>query len=458
VLAAVAAIAGVAGGLPGHPQAFAAGTAGSAAPTGPTAPAVLQPAVLDGTEGVPTTAGLQAALGGLTADKSMGTLTFAIVDGGTGKLLLGGGETAPATPASNTKVATSVAALSLLSQQTRLTTKVVKGTAADEIVLVGGGDPTLTGLNQDQIRIGLAPVDADSAPASMPELAKQTAAALKASGLTTVHLGYDTSLFTGSAYHPDNDGNDIGPMSALMVDEGRVTATDDVDAPTRVSDPTGQAVAKFTDLLAAQGIKVADKPKEEPAPAGAAVLGRVQSPTLVRLIDRALTNSDNTLAEAIGRQVALVSHQPASYDGTGAAVTAELTKLGVPMQGVQIGDGSGMNHKNVIPAAVLADLVALAASPGHPQLRPALTGMPIAGFTGTLRSRYTAKDGTGDGAGIVRAKTGSLTGISTLAGTVVDADGRVLVFALMTKGAGDAGAAHTAMDKIVTKLAACGCH
>ncbi|WP_181799324.1 D-alanyl-D-alanine carboxypeptidase/D-alanyl-D-alanine endopeptidase [Kitasatospora acidiphila] len=460
LLAALAALAVLAGGGPAHPAVPTerGGPAAGAPSASPAAPVVLQPAVQQGTDGAPTTAGVQAALGTLTTDKALAELSFAIVDAGTGKLLLGGNETAPATPASTTKVATSVAALSLLPQQTRLTTKVVRGTAPDEIVLVGGGDPTLTGLNRDQIRIGGAPVDADSAPASMPELARQTAAALKAAGLTTVHLGYDTSLFTGSPFHPFNDGTDLGPMTALMVDEGRITATDDVDAPGRVEDPTGQAVAEFTALLATQGVKVADKPKEEQAQTGATVLGQVQSPTVVRLIERALTNSDNTLAEAIGRQVALASHQPAGYEGAGAATLAELTKLGVPTQGVQLFDGSGMNSRNTIPAAALAELVALAASPDHPRLRPALTGMPIAGFTGTLRSRYTADQGTADGAGIVRAKTGSLSGVSTLAGTVVDADGRVLAFALMSKGADDAGAAHTAMDRIVVKLAACGCH
>ncbi|GAA1981006.1 D-alanyl-D-alanine carboxypeptidase/D-alanyl-D-alanine-endopeptidase [Kitasatospora viridis] len=417
---------------------------------------MLEPA-LTGADGLPSTAGLQAALGQLTGDKAMATLNYAIADGTTGKLLLGSGEGSPATPASTTKLATSVAALSLLPPQTRLTTKVVKGAGADEIVLVGGGDPTLTGLNPDQIRIGGAPVDGDSAPASLPALAEQTAAALKASGLTTVHLDVDTSLYTGSPFHPFNDGTNIGPMSALMVDEGRQTATDDTDAPVRVVDPAGQAAARFTDLLGAQGIKVADKPKEAAAPAGAAPLAQVQSPTIGRLVERALTNSDNTLAEAIARQVALAAHQPVSYDGGAAAVTAELTKLGLPMQGVQLNDGSGLNVRNTIPPVFLADLLAMAAAPDHPQLRPVLTGLPIGAFTGTLAKRYLASQGSGDGAGLVRAKTGSLTGVNTLAGTVVDADGRVLVFALMSKGAPDANAARYAMDRIVTRLASCGC-
>lgn len=57
----------------------------------------------------------------------------------------------------------------------------------------------------------------------------------------------------------------------------------------------------------------------------------------------------------------------------------------------------------------------------------------------------------------MRAKTGSLSGVNTLAGTVVDADGRLLVFALMTKTTADANVARAAMDRIVAKLVLCGC-
>ncbi len=435
----------------------ASATAGAQGAAPGPAPEVLKPAVSTGADGLPTTDGLQRALAQLVQDKALGTLTFAIADGGTGKLLLGSGEGAPATPASTTKLATSVAALSLLPPDTRIATKVVKGATPQDITLVGGGDPTLTGLPVDQIRIGRAPVDVDSAPASLPELARQTAAALKAAGVGTVRLGYDGSLYTGAAAHKYNDGTNIGPMSALMVDEGRVDARQDVDAPVRVADPAGQAAAKFADLLAAQGVKVDGKPKEGAAAAGAAQLAQVQSPVLPRLVERLLTNSDNTLAEAVARQVAIASHGPVSYEGAAAAVTAELTSLGIPMAGVSLNDGSGLHLQNTIPPLVLADLLALASSPDHPQLRPVLTGLPIGSFSGTLVNRFTAAQGTADGAGIVRAKTGTLSGVNTLAGTVVDADGRLLVFALMTKTPAGADLARAAMDRIVAKLASCGC-
>lgn len=124
----------------------------------------------------------------------------------------------------------------------------------------------------------------------------------------------------------------------------------------------------------------------------------MQSPTLPRLVERLLTNSDNTLAEAVARQVALAEHLPASYDGAAQAVTKTITGLGIPMTGVQLNDGSGLNVNNTIPPIVLSDLLTLAASADHPQLRPVLTGLPIAALTGTLNARFTAAQGSAAGA------------------------------------------------------------
>ncbi len=123
-----------------------------------------------------------------------------------------------------------------------------------------------------------------------------------------------------------------------------------------------------------------------------------------------------------------------------------------------LNDGSGLHPGNAIPPAVLVQLLGLASAPAHPELRPVLTGLPIAGFTGTLGKRFGAASGAAEAAGIVRAKTGSLSGVNTLAGTVVDADGRLLSFAVMTRTTAAADTARAAMDRIVARLAACGCH
>ncbi|MBV6701188.1 D-alanyl-D-alanine carboxypeptidase/D-alanyl-D-alanine-endopeptidase [Kitasatospora aureofaciens] len=448
----------------------AAGAAGGAsAPSGsgspvarpaPAAATVLASVDAGPAAGLPTTQGLQQALAAALADKNLGTVTFAVADAAGDQLLYGSGENTPATPASTTKLATSIAALSLIPGDTRLTTRVVKGANPGEITLVGGGDPTLTALPADQVQIGGLPADADTTPASLDALARQTAAALKAAGTTTVKLDYDLSLYAGNPQHKNYDAANIPLVVPLMIDEGKIDPKSREDAPARVADPAGAAADGFAALLKAQGITVDGKAKLAAAPAAATapVLGRVDSPTIARLVERLLTTSDNTLAEAIARQAALAAHQPAGFEGAATAVKQELTRLGVPMAGVVLNDGSGLHPDNAIPPAVLVQLLALAASDQHPTLRPVLTGLPIAGFTGTLGKRFGTGSGAADAAGLVRAKTGTRRGVNTLAGTVVDADGRLLTFAVMTRTDADADAARAAMDRIVARLTTCGCH
>jgi D-alanyl-D-alanine carboxypeptidase/D-alanyl-D-alanine-endopeptidase (penicillin-binding protein 4) len=89
-----------------------------------------------------------------------------------------------------------------------------------------------------------------------------------------------------------------------------------------------------------------------------------------------------------------------------------------------------------------------------------LTGLPVAGFSGTLSERYRKPAaGAGLGAGVVRAKTGTLNGVSALAGLVRTADGRLLAFALTADGVplGATKQAEAALDRLAAALAACGC-
>ncbi|MFJ9842086.1 D-alanyl-D-alanine carboxypeptidase/D-alanyl-D-alanine-endopeptidase [Kitasatospora sp. NPDC101155] len=442
------------------PAATPGGSGSPLAHPVPATGAVLATAENGPEAAVPTAQGLQQALAPALADKNLGTVTIAVADAAGGQLLYGSGENTAATPASTTKLATTVAALSLIPGDTRLTTRVVRGADPGTVTLVGGGDPTLTALPVDQVQIGGQPANADTAPASLEALARQTAAALKAAGTTTVKLDYDLSMYAVNPQDKKPDNQNLALVVPLMVDEAKVDPKSREEAPDRVADPAGAAAEAFAKLLAAQGVTVEGKakPAAAPAAADAAVLGKVDSPTVARLVERLLTTSDNQLAEAIARQVALAAHQPASFEGAATAVTQELAKLGVPMTGVVLNDGSGLDTGNGIPPAVLVRLLALAASEQHPALRPVLTGLPVAGFTGTLDKRYGSGSGAADAAGLIRAKTGTLRNVNTLAGTVVDADGRLLVFAVMTRTSAPADTARAAMDRIAAHLAACGCH
>ncbi|MEW5629237.1 D-alanyl-D-alanine carboxypeptidase, partial [Streptomyces hydrogenans] len=94
-------------------------------------------------------------------------------------------------------------------------------------------------------------------------------------------------------------------------------------------------------------------------------------------------------------------------------------------------------------------LLTRAADPAHPELRPLLTGLPVGGFTGTLAGRYGQAPA---GAGLVRAKTGTLTGVNTLAGTVVTTDGRLLAFAFLAGRTPSPDLAQPALDRLSAAL------
>ncbi|MGW1072494.1 D-alanyl-D-alanine carboxypeptidase/D-alanyl-D-alanine endopeptidase [Streptomyces sp. NPDC002537] len=411
-------------------------------PLTPTAPPVLT--ALDGKTAAPqpTPDGLAAVLDPLLKDAALGAdRSAAVYDAATGRQLYGVAQDTAYTPASTIKPATAAAALAALGPDHRIDTTVVAG--GDGIVLVGGGDPTLSAR----------PVKAGrQASASLKELAEATARKLKERGTDHTKVTYDTSLYSGPAAHPIGPNDNIAPVSALMADEGRLDDSDHGPA-ARTADPAADAARKFADMLGEQGVKVDGDPASGKADGKAERLASVSSPPLGALVERALTNSDNDIAEALARQTALASGQPASFEGAAKAVTARLDALG--LTGAHVADGSGLDRSDQASAAFLARLLVRAADPAHPELRPVLTGLPVAGFSGTLSGRYA--DDEAVGRGTVRAKTGTLTGVNTLAGTAVDADGRLLTFAFMASGTSDADAAQRALDRLATTVSTCGC-
>ncbi|MEU3786521.1 D-alanyl-D-alanine carboxypeptidase/D-alanyl-D-alanine-endopeptidase [Streptomyces sp900129855] len=388
---------------------------------------------------LPTGPGLANVLAPLLDDPALGARhTAAIVDVASGRQLYGTGADQALTPASTTKIATAVAALSAMGAEHRLTTRAALEPDTKELVLVGGGDPTLTAR------------PAAEGWASLRTLAVSTAAALKKRGLTRVTLSYDTTRYAGTQVHPIGVNPNLAPVTALSADEGRTD--DSTSGPaTRVSDPAADATLRFAEFLKAAGIRTT-APGPSKATTRAQSLATVSSPPLSALVERMLTNSDNDIAEALARQTAVATGVRADFDGAGKAVQTQLKKLGLPTAGARFRDGSGLNREDRLTANLLTALLVKAGDPARPDLRPVLTGLPVAGFTGTLTSRY------GDGAaGVVRAKTGTLTGVNTLAGTVVDRDGRLLAFALLTADTTDPAAAQAALDRAATALAGCGC-
>jgi D-alanyl-D-alanine carboxypeptidase/D-alanyl-D-alanine-endopeptidase (penicillin-binding protein 4) len=428
-----------------------------AAPT-----AVLIPAVSSGA--LPTSQGLTSELAPLLASRSLGPSVGAVVtDLASGRVLFARAATAPATPASSAKVATAVAALSVLGPGARFTTRVVRGPAPGSIVLVGGGDPTLAA--------GAVPASDYPRPATLSSLASRTARSLRAHGQRSVRLGYDTSLFTGSLIAPGwttsyiTTGN-VTPITALQVDQGRLTPAgqpEDADNPDnfrpRSFTPAADAASSFASFLRARGIRVLGPVSATTAPARAAAVAAVRSPSLSAIVGWMLRESNNVIAENLARQVALRTGRPGSFAGAAAAVTAAAARLGV-RQGIHLVDGSGLSPQDRITPLALAQLVRLAGGGRQAALRAAITGMPVAGFSGTLAPGQSVFGNFGAAAlGTVQAKTGNLTRVVSLAGIVNDAGGRLLAFAFMADRLPRGQLVHAAgvIDAMATALAGCGC-
>ncbi|MFD1829192.1 D-alanyl-D-alanine carboxypeptidase/D-alanyl-D-alanine-endopeptidase [Streptomyces desertarenae] len=390
----------------------------------------------------PTRTALTDTLEPLLEDGALGTLrTASVVDVVTGRQLYGSNSGRAVVPASTVKVATAVAALSAVGPEHRIPTRVVWEAERKRIFLVGGGDTTLT-------------------RAQLRRLADTTARELAGRGVKEVSLAYDTSLYSGPERHPIGVNDNLAPVTPLMVEAGRLDDSTHGPAP-RSADPAADAAGLFAERLRNRGVDVgAPVARRVPGRSGGGVeeLAVHRSAPLSELVERMLADSDNDLAEALARQTAIARGEPASFEGVRRAVRDELAGQGrrLHLKGVRFADGSGLDRADRVSAELLTGLLALAADPGRPELRPVLTGLPVARFTGTLGGRYD-EEATRNGAGVVRAKTGTLTGVNTLAGTVVDADGRLLAFAFTASGTTDRQGAHAALDRLASALANCGC-
>ncbi|GAA1292964.1 D-alanyl-D-alanine carboxypeptidase [Planotetraspora silvatica] len=391
-------------------------------------------------------AGLAEALG----DPGLGKNAAGVVlDAKTGGMLFDGRATKALTPASTTKVVTATAVLDSVGTDVRLATTVVMGKAANSITLVGGGDPTLAGP-KTVADAKKSKQDPYPKPASLAQLASRTAKALKAAKITSVEMSYDASLFSGPVTAPGWKPNyvpegTVAPVAALTIDEGR-----SLSGP-RYSDPPLSAAKAFVTQLEKHGIEVEGEITPAKAAPGARELARVESAPMYALVEKMLTESDNDLAEALSRQVAIKEGLPHTFVGEAKAVHQVLGRLKAD-QGVEVHDGSGLSTRNRITPAALARLIAVAASPANPHLHSLISGLPVAGFTGTLDNRYGRSDSK-PGAGLVRAKTGTLTGVNTLAGITYTASGRLVAFAFMADEVSDPGAAVAVLDKMATIVA-----
>jgi D-alanyl-D-alanine carboxypeptidase/D-alanyl-D-alanine-endopeptidase (penicillin-binding protein 4) len=352
------------------------------------------------------------------------------------------------TPASTQKVLVAVAALSALGRDFRFTTKVVaarspQGGAVAEAWLVGGGDPFLaTPEYTEFLRTRPRPGERPLTPLTGLVDGLRRAGVISLGALHGDDSRYDRARAVPTwkpSYLADNE---IGSLGALVVDGGFDVFTPGGEV--RAADPAAHAATELARLAAAAGITAPKVGSSAVAPAGAVTLAEVRSAPLAEVVGAMVRESDNEAAELLVRE--LGRHQGAEGSTTSgtAAVIRLLDGLGLPTGGLRLGDGSGLETTNRASCRTLHAALGLPAGKDGGALSEAL---PVAGRSGTLSKRLVGTPLEGK----LRAKTGSLDGVTGLVGYV---DGRRrLSFAFLANGVFSEARGRELQDRLVTLLA-----
>jgi D-alanyl-D-alanine carboxypeptidase/D-alanyl-D-alanine-endopeptidase (penicillin-binding protein 4) len=416
---------------------------GSLVITGLTAPAVsaaapaetaVQVAASASTVIVPTLSATDQRLATyLTAralNPQLGTdLKALVTDTGSGTTLWSQGPTTGQLPASTTKLVTAVNTLQTFGPDYRFTTTVKRGAYWNRVVLVGSGDPGFTS-------------------AQLATLATKTAVAAVAHGYRWVTVYVDDSLFPApslaygwkSTYVPA----DVSPVRALVVNQRRSLDTS-IDA--------GKI---FATMLSLHGVRTRAVVRGRAA-ASAPVIGSSVGRRVDSLLASMLLPSDNDYAEAFHRLVAKHNGYATTWAGAQTAQRKVLTGLGVDLSTAHLYDGSGLSRADRLTPAQLVSVLTLAVDGNHPRLAALPSLLPIAARTGTLAPdylRYTTAP-TSCAAGLIQAKTGSLSGVIALAGYARGADGRRKAFALLDNGVPATLTTRRAVDRLAATVTGC---
>ena len=391
---------------------------------------------------VPTPSAVRARIDDLAQQKSLKRSGVVVVDPGSDQVLYGKQVSRALIPASVTKILTAAAAVEVLGVSTRLATRTFE--QANVVYLIGGGDATLPR--------SLASDAQPNGPASLRRLARSTATAL--GGTTKVDVVFDDSLFTGRPLGPGwakrfPNAGVAAPVSALMIDQGRKSRS----SRARVADPAKRAAQVFANILENRGVSVGRVSRGR-APDSAKELARVESAAVAEMVQRMLTESDNDVAESLGHLVGKEFFNDGSFAGGARATSQVLSSAGIDTQDLALFDASGLSPRNRVSPVTIADVLTDVAT--ERRWTELAQGLAVAGVTGTLANRFTTK-ATSPGRGVVRAKTGTLTGVAALAGIVLDTDKRPLVFAIIGNNITSQARARDTMDRIASQLAKCGC-
>jgi D-alanyl-D-alanine carboxypeptidase/D-alanyl-D-alanine-endopeptidase (penicillin-binding protein 4) len=211
-------------------------------------------------------------------------------------------------------------------------------------------------------------------------------------------------------------------------------------------DPTAYARDRINQILTDAGIRVEQTRilTTPQLPDTNAQPLHITSPSLAILIQNTNQPSDNLYAEALLHKLGVAFNFPTTLDNSLQALQDTLTTIGVNPDSYLLRDGSGLSRHNLVsPEALVQTLIAMARSPSAAEYRDSL---PIAGVSGTLRRRFLATPLESQ----LRAKTGTLTGVSTLSGYLdTSAYGRVAFSIMLNHSTVPTSIQRQAIDEMV---------
>lgn len=410
---------------------------------------------LDKDAPVPTKAGLTKALAADTKDPALGNRVGVMVrDASTGDVLYSGGEDRPIAPASTAKLLTAAAVSERADLSTTMKTTVVEG--EDELVLVASGDTMLAPGKGDPTKV--------EGRAGLTDLAQEVADSLETKGESgRLSLRLDATYAAGPRFPKtwaaadQADGYTQGVSMIGLAGDRPLPGQPSPRVPER------KVLATFAQELKKAGVDVAADNAaatwKDPAPEGADELGSVESAPIGDVLALALDESDNALTENVARQAAVADGAGSSFPEVVDWVKKSLEDAGIDLKGVRLRDSSGLSSGQLIPARVISDVMQLGITGSAQPMTGIIADLPVAGLNGTMHDRFLANDSKG-AAGIARAKTGTLTGISSLAGTTTTKDGRLVTYVILADrvptASGTLGA-RAVLDRMVAKITACGC-
>jgi serine-type D-Ala-D-Ala carboxypeptidase/endopeptidase (penicillin-binding protein 4) len=349
-----------------------------------------------------------------------------------GQPAIGRGADLPLAPASTAKLITGLAVLDELDPQSRLKTAVTSGAPVEggvvdgDLHLVGGGDPLLTTPGYEV---------SFPYPGQITNQFAQLADRVVDSGVREIRgaiVGddsrYDQQRWIESWPVRYQREDTVGPLSALIVNDGSTGLVEQPDRPAssrQPGDPPVLAAATLTTLLEQRGVRVEGEARAGTAPEGAQEIAALESATFADMVGEMVRVSDNTTAELLLKELGLATSGNGTTSAGLAAVDAVLQRRGLPTEGLVLRDGSGLDPESRVTCRLL---VALLDQVGPDSIL--VQAMPVAADDGTLYNRMRRTPA----AGKVRAKSGTLATVNALAGFVDTDAGATLSFAYLING------------------------